>query len=151
MRYATKITWVSIFGLALLLALPIAYSTANGYMIWWFPSRGSVEVDGITSGYLHKNWRGTAAIITRTDLKPNQSCKMRLHQLQEPKKKFREAVESMPALAFVADPKGNRTLMNGGWLDYTGLSPEEASALRWVKTITLMISAASPSDGARPR
>jgi PAS domain S-box-containing protein len=61
--------------------------------------------------------------------------KMRVHQLQEQEKKFREAVETMPALAFVADHKGNRTFMNKGWLEYTGLSPEEASASGWVKTI----------------
>jgi PAS domain S-box-containing protein len=60
---------------------------------------------------------------------------MRIHQLREQEKKFRDAVETMPALAFVADPKGNRTLVNRGWLEYTGLSPEEASASGWVKTI----------------
>jgi PAS domain S-box-containing protein len=60
---------------------------------------------------------------------------MRVHQLQEQENKFRDAVESMPALAFVADPKGNRTFMNRGWLEYTGLSPEEASSSGWEKTI----------------
>ncbi len=60
---------------------------------------------------------------------------MRVHQLQEHEKKFRDAIEAMPALAFVADPKGNRTFMNRGWLEYTGLSPEEASASGWEKTI----------------
>jgi PAS domain S-box-containing protein len=60
---------------------------------------------------------------------------MRVHQLQEQEKKFREAVETMPALAFVADPTGNRTFMNRGWLEYTGSSPEEASASGWVKTV----------------
>jgi PAS domain S-box-containing protein len=61
--------------------------------------------------------------------------KMRVHQLQEQEKKFREAVETMPALAFVADPQGNRTFMNRGWLEYTGLSPEEATESGWEKTI----------------
>jgi PAS domain S-box-containing protein len=60
---------------------------------------------------------------------------MRVHQLREQEKKFREAVETMPALAFVADPKGNRTFMNRGWLQYTGLSTEEASASGWANTI----------------
>ena len=60
---------------------------------------------------------------------------MRVHQLQEQEKKFREAVETMPALAFVADPRGNRTFMNKGWIEYTGLSPEEPSASGWEKTI----------------
>jgi PAS domain S-box-containing protein len=60
---------------------------------------------------------------------------MRVHQLQEQENKFRDAVETMPALAFVADPKGNRTFMNRGWTEYTGLSPEEESASGWEKTI----------------
>jgi PAS domain S-box-containing protein len=61
--------------------------------------------------------------------------RMRVHQLQEQEKKFRDAIETMPALAFVADVKGNRTFMNRGRLEYTGLSPEEASASGWEKTI----------------
>jgi PAS domain S-box-containing protein len=55
--------------------------------------------------------------------------------LQEQEKKFREAVETMPTLAFVADSNGNRTFMNKGWIEYTGLSPEESSASGWEKTI----------------
>jgi PAS domain S-box-containing protein len=60
---------------------------------------------------------------------------VRVRQFQQQEKKFRDAIETMPALAFVVDPKGNRTFMNRGWLDYTGLSPEEASASGWEKTI----------------
>ena len=59
--------------------------------------------------------------------------RIRVHQLREQERKFRDAIETMPALAFVADPKGNRTFMNRGWLEYTGLSREEASG--WEKTI----------------
>jgi hypothetical protein len=59
--------------LALLVAVPMSYSTARGLMTWYFPSGGAVMVDGVSNGYLHKSWRGTAAIITRTDSKPNQS------------------------------------------------------------------------------
>jgi PAS domain S-box-containing protein len=56
---------------------------------------------------------------------------MRVHQLQEQEKKFRDAVETMPALAFVVDLKGNRTFLNRGWLEYTGLSSEQASGSGW--------------------
>jgi PAS domain S-box-containing protein len=56
---------------------------------------------------------------------------MRVHQLQEQEKKFRDAVESMPALAFVADSNGNRTFLNRGWLEYTGLSSEQGSGSGW--------------------
>ena len=59
----------------------------------------------------------------------------RVHQLQEQEKKFRDAVEIMPALAFVADPNGNRTFFNRGWLEYTGLSAEQASGSGWEKAI----------------
>jgi PAS domain S-box-containing protein len=56
---------------------------------------------------------------------------MRVHQLQEQEKKFREAVETMPALAFVADPDGRRTFFNRGWLEYTGMNSEQASGSGW--------------------
>jgi PAS domain S-box-containing protein len=59
----------------------------------------------------------------------------RVQQLREHEKRFREAVETMPALAFVADPSGNRTFMNRGWLEYAGLSREEVSASGWEKMI----------------
>jgi PAS domain S-box-containing protein len=60
---------------------------------------------------------------------------MRVHQLQEQEKKFRDAVETMPALAFIADPGGNRTFFNKGWLEYTGLSSEQASGSGWQKAV----------------
>lgn len=61
--------------------------------------------------------------------------RQRVRQSQEQEKKFRDAIETMPALAFVADLKGHRTFMNRGWLEYTGLSPEEASRSGWEKTV----------------
>jgi PAS domain S-box-containing protein len=56
---------------------------------------------------------------------------LRVHELQEQEKKFRDAVETMPALAFVADPRGSRTFLNRGWLEYAGLSSEHASGSGW--------------------
>ena len=61
--------------------------------------------------------------------------RMRVHQLQEQEKKFRDAVETMPALAFVADARGSRTFFNKGWLEYTGLSSAEASGSGWEKAV----------------
>jgi PAS domain S-box-containing protein len=60
---------------------------------------------------------------------------MRVRQLQEQEKKFRDAVETMPALAFVADPEGSRTFFNRGWLEYTGLKSEQASGSGWEAAI----------------
>jgi PAS domain S-box-containing protein len=61
--------------------------------------------------------------------------RMRVHQLQEQEGKFRDAVETMPALAFIADSTGGRTFLNRGWLEYTGLSSEQASGSGWEKAV----------------
>jgi PAS domain S-box-containing protein len=61
--------------------------------------------------------------------------RIRFHQLQEQEKKFREAVETMPALAFVNDPSGDRTFVNRAWLEYTGMSAQQASGSGWEKAI----------------
>ncbi len=58
-----------------------------------------------------------------------------VRELQREEQKFREAVETMPALAFVGDPSGHRTFFNRGWLEYTGMNLEEASGLGWEKAI----------------
>jgi len=55
----------------------------------------------------------------------------RVRQLEEQEKKFREAVETMPALAFVALPDGYRIFVNRGWAEYTGMTPEQASGSGW--------------------
>jgi PAS domain S-box-containing protein len=60
---------------------------------------------------------------------------MRVGQLQEQEEKFRDALETMPALAFVVDPNGNRTFSNRGWLEYTGLKSEQASGSGWEVTV----------------
>jgi hypothetical protein len=55
------------------LAIPLTYSTMKGYTSWWFPSSGSVIVDGLQGGFVHRNSSGSAAIVTLTDVHPNQS------------------------------------------------------------------------------
>jgi len=55
----------------------------------------------------------------------------RILQLEEQEKKFREAVESMPALAFVTSSRGDGTFVNKGWTDYTGMSIEQTANSGW--------------------
>ena len=55
----------------------------------------------------------------------------RIREAEEREKKFREAIETMPALAFVALPDGYRTFVNRGWVEYTGITPEQASGSGW--------------------
>jgi hypothetical protein len=68
-----RLAALGIFTFASLFAMGAWYSTAHGYMTWWFRSSGTVAVDGVRSGFLHFNWAHSAVIITRTDLHPSQS------------------------------------------------------------------------------
>ena len=56
---------------------------------------------------------------------------LRVHQLREQEKKFREAVETMPALAFITLPNGDRSFVNKRWVEYTGMSREGALGTGW--------------------
>jgi PAS domain S-box-containing protein len=56
---------------------------------------------------------------------------LRVRQLEEQEKKFREAVETMPALAFIALPDGYRTFVNRGWVEYTGMTVDQAAGSGW--------------------
>jgi PAS domain S-box-containing protein len=60
---------------------------------------------------------------------------LRVHEIHEQEKKFREAVENMPALAFVSDPAGNRAFVNRAYLEYTGMSADQALGSGWEKAI----------------
>jgi PAS domain S-box-containing protein len=57
--------------------------------------------------------------------------RLRVQQLRNEERKFREAVEAMPALAFVSLPDGSRTFVNNGWVEYTGLTVEQAAGSGW--------------------
>jgi len=56
---------------------------------------------------------------------------VRTGQLREQERKFREAVETMPALAFVASADGYRTFVNRRWVEYTGMTLDQASGSGW--------------------
>ena len=77
MEWAKRIG-ISVLVLAIVLAIPLAYSTARGYTQWWLMSGGHITVNGIESGYLHHNWSHSAVIITRTDSKRSQSYLVRI-------------------------------------------------------------------------
>src|SRR5205085_6957978 len=72
-RTSLKVSGVTLFALALVLAVTLTYSTARGYTSWWFGLSGRVTVDGVPNGYMHRIAMNSAVIITRTDLSPRQS------------------------------------------------------------------------------
>jgi PAS domain S-box-containing protein len=105
---------------------------SNNSGVW---NEAGAELDfNLAPAYYQTTWfRGLCVLAFFTLLWAGYQ--MRVHQLQEQEKKFRDAVETMPALAFVTDPNGNRTFLNRGWLEYTGLSLEQASGSGWEKAI----------------
>jgi PAS domain S-box-containing protein len=56
---------------------------------------------------------------------------VRVRQLRNQERKFREAVETMPALAFIAMPDGQCTFVNSRWMEFTGLPVEQALGWGW--------------------
>jgi PAS domain S-box-containing protein len=61
--------------------------------------------------------------------------RFRIRQLRTQEEKFREAIQTMPALAFVARADGYRNFVNKGWIDYTGIAVEQALGSGWQAAI----------------
>jgi len=57
--------------------------------------------------------------------------RVRVGQLRAQEEKFRETIESIPAMAFVSLPDGYRTFVNKGWVEYTGMTVEQSSGSGW--------------------
>jgi PAS domain S-box-containing protein len=84
----------------------------------------------IAPAYYQTNWFRTllaAAFLTLLWA----AYQLRVRQLRNEERKFREAVETMPALAFIAMPDGQPTFVNGRWVEYTGLTGEQALGCGW--------------------
>ncbi|WP_433974822.1 triple tyrosine motif-containing protein [Tunturiibacter lichenicola] len=47
---------------------------------------------------------------------------LRVHQLRKAERKLREAIETIPAMAWIAETDGMVQFMNRRWVEYTGLS-----------------------------
>jgi PAS domain S-box-containing protein len=105
---------------------------SNNSGVW---NEAGAELDfSMPPAWYQTTWfRGLCALALSMPLWAGH--RMRVHQLQEQERKFRNAVETMPALAFIADSMGGRTFLNRGWLEYTGLSSEKASGSGWEKTV----------------
>jgi PAS domain S-box-containing protein len=84
----------------------------------------------ITPPWWRTNWfQGLCAAVALLLLWA--AYRLRVGQLEAQEKKFREAVETMPALAFVALRDGYRTFVNRGWEEYTGMTLEQSSGSGW--------------------
>ncbi len=55
--------------------------------------------------------------------------------MKEPDLLFGEMIDKIPTLAWSCRPDGTAEFLNQRWLDYTGLSPEEALGWGWKASI----------------
>jgi PAS domain S-box-containing protein len=56
-------------------------------------------------------------------------------RLQRESRKFREVIETIPAMAWVALPDGSNEFVNRRWAEYTGLSGGETAASGWTAVV----------------
>jgi PAS domain S-box-containing protein len=61
--------------------------------------------------------------------------RFRVRHLQEQEKKFREMVESIPAVAFVTEADGRRAFSNRRWVEYTGAPVEQSLRDGWQQAV----------------
>ena len=61
--------------------------------------------------------------------------RLRIRQVQQKEQKFREAIETIPAMAFIVMPDGARTFVNRRWVEYTGLTLEQVAGSGWQSAI----------------
>ena len=61
--------------------------------------------------------------------------RFRVRHLNEQEKKFREMVESIPAVAFVTDADGRHAFWNRRWAEYTGASVGQSLREGWVDAV----------------
>src|SRR5262249_1414980 len=57
--------------------------------------------------------------------------RLRVHQLRRREKELQQTIETIAAMAFIALPDGARAFVSRRWVDYTGLSVEQARGSGW--------------------
>ncbi|MGA7632857.1 MAG: two-component regulator propeller domain-containing protein [Terriglobales bacterium] len=84
----------------------------------------------IAPAYYQTNWFRALCVAAFLGLLWG-AYQARVRRLRNDERKFREAVETMPASAFIAMPDGQRTFVNSRWMEYTGLTEERALGWGW--------------------
>jgi PAS domain S-box-containing protein len=57
--------------------------------------------------------------------------RFRMVRMANEDRRFREAIEAMPAMAYITRPDGNCTFVNRGWIEFTGLTTEQSAGSGW--------------------
>ncbi len=103
-------------------------TACNNSGVW--NEEGAFLEFSVAPAYYQTNWfraLGVAIIVALAWA----LYRFRIRQLQQQEEKFRESIETIPAMAFTALPDGSRTFVNRCWAEYTGLTVEQAAGLGW--------------------
>jgi PAS domain S-box-containing protein len=84
--------------------------------------------------FFQTNWfRAVSAVLLLALLWT--AHRFRVRHLQEQERKFREMVESIPAVAFVTEADGHRAFWNRRWVEYTGATVDESLRGGWQQAV----------------
>ena len=103
-------------------------AACNNSGVW--NEAGALLDFSIAPAYYQTNWFRALCVTAFLGLLW-AAYQVRVRRLRNEERKFREAVETMPALAFIAMADGERTFVNSRWFEYTGLTEKEALGWGW--------------------
>lgn len=103
-------------------------TASNNSGVW--SEAGTFLNFSIAPAYYQRNWFRALCVAVFLALLGG-AHQVRVRQLRNEERKFREALETMPALAFIAMPDGQRTFVNTRWVEYTSLTEEQALGWGW--------------------
>ena len=78
---------------------------------------------GLASGLLHR--------VRRARQRTRQELTAHLRELEESRARFRQLLETIPNMAWTAQPDGTIDYYNQQWYDYTGLSFTDLGGINW--------------------
>ena len=104
----------------------------NNSGVW--NEQGAALDFAITPAYWQTNWfRVLCAAVFLALLWA--AFRLRVRQVQERERKFREAIETIPTMAFTALPDGSVDFVNHHWKEYTGFSAEKSVGTGWAAAV----------------
>jgi PAS domain S-box-containing protein len=113
----------------------------------------------LETGARHLNWRGTEVTALRANgeefpvevsfgempvghgkvftgfIRDISEKKRSEEAILASERNLRQIINTMPVLAWSAQPDGTPEFFNQRWLDYTGLSPEQAQGRGWIEVV----------------
>src|SRR5580698_3432393 len=96
-----------------LVAVAVVNGTPVFWQTWWFLSAAALTLAVIAAAYVR--------------------CRMR--RSTEEEERFREAIDTIPAITFTTGSDGSNVFVNQRWIEYAGLSAEQTSGVGWQRAI----------------